>query len=437
MCGLVGVAAFERAGLFNSHIDSFQDLLVADAVRGSHGTGIFSVNAKGRRSTLKIAGHPYNLFQCKGYGNLTSVSATPYVKVLAGHNRYATTGDHNTTNAHPFYHQNITMMHNGTLTRRDKLPVRKLLGAEAPFVVDSDHFTYAVSEIGVADAVANLEGAYAIVYYDSYKKTLNFARNYQRPLWFAKSVKDNLLLWSSEPELLAWVKRRNNISGDLTISEVPVNTLFSFSIKEHSLDEEETKLPVTGSKIISVYQGGYSPPQYKQSAMYDDDYGDFGFGYEVNKSKKSEEKPEVKIEPPEDSKIPAQSFTDNVIALPDKSKKEQSMGSDITRIPFVMLGHNTKLKVGDTVRFAPYDKKLIDMAKERYQIIGTKDDAPRECRFLSYVSGTELADIFLDEEELEGTVKEIVKICRNGTTIISIYVPDADQILVSQSRKVH
>jgi len=170
MCGLIGIASFEKSGLFSDDINIFNDMLIADALRGKDGTGVFAVNAKGQRTGLKAEGNPYNLLRLPGYEKITDVTSQPYVQVLAGHNRFATTGLKDCKSSHPFYHKNITMMHNGTLRKYDLFPQE--------FAVDSESFTHAVATMGFNEAVTKMEGAYAVVFYDSAKKTLNFARNY-------------------------------------------------------------------------------------------------------------------------------------------------------------------------------------------------------------------------------------------------------------------
>ena len=107
MCGIVGVVS-KAYSINNGKI--FNQLLIADQLRGTHGTGIFSVD-NGEVSVYKKGMNSSDFMQMNKYHQLTKSDP----EILIGHNRHATIGSHTDSNSHPFQHGNIVGVHNGTL----------------------------------------------------------------------------------------------------------------------------------------------------------------------------------------------------------------------------------------------------------------------------------------------------------------------------------
>ena len=207
MCGIVGVAG---AITWKSE-KAFKDLLIADVVRGRHSTGIASVKANGSVVVGKRAVLPHDLLELpQGKEALAGVN-----RVLIGHNRYATVGGVSNATAHPFQHGQITGVHNGTLKNTNPLP------QSAYFDVDSDNIMFALSQQSVAKTVEQMNGAYALVWFDESDKTLNFIRNDERTLFFCYSDDRKLVWWASEEKMLEWVLDRNDIEHSPILSLVP------------------------------------------------------------------------------------------------------------------------------------------------------------------------------------------------------------------------
>jgi hypothetical protein len=226
LCGLVGVMA-DR--LTVSHWELMEQLLWMDSIRGYHSTGVTSIGGKGRANdTLKLAVDGAHFTQSVGWENFSKGNAGS--KVLMGHNRWATVGAINAKNAHPFTHSHITMMHNGTLTDQTLLPDYHR------FEVDSDNVAYSLATKGLSHTINNLDGAYALVWHDSDDGTINFIRNDERPLWFAKLKNNQGYAWASEKLMLEWLLSRSKKGLFIEeMIELPVGVHYSMTLHKKSL----------------------------------------------------------------------------------------------------------------------------------------------------------------------------------------------------------
>lgn len=200
MCGHVGIAGF--IGALEEEI--FECLLRLDTVRGPHSTGIFRMNKENQHSmVLKDVGTPWDLElnNPKMYKNIF----TGYSRVFMGHNRYATKGEISRKNAHPFVQENIVGCHNGTTRDQTLLKDNKL------FDVDSENIFYDIHHNGFIDTVKRMNASYALVWFDKWDDTLNFARNHERTLYWCKINDGATLLWASEEWMLGSALHRSKI----------------------------------------------------------------------------------------------------------------------------------------------------------------------------------------------------------------------------------
>ena len=231
MCGIVGVAG-EVGG---KEEGVFKCLLEIDTIRGPHSTGILGVDARGQTSVVKKVGTPWDLYEYKAFDEIFRKRLT----VLLGHNRRATKGKINSVNAHPFEHDHITGVHNGTLRNQS------LLIDHQKFEVDSDNIFHSMSMIGVDDTVKSLCGAFALVWYDSEQETMNFVRNTERPLYICMSENRKTIFWASESWML----------------EVTLNIA---GIKHHPIFE-----PASGVLMSYNIQMSYSPKELDNPKVRD------------------------------------------------------------------------------------------------------------------------------------------------------------------------
>lgn len=196
MCGIVGFVSNTYKQCWKSKTDFIYRALFVDTLRGEDATGMFAVpfgKWDDEPLMFKKAIPAPDYLQMRGAGKMIQSADTYFAWV--GHNRAATTGKLNNASAHPFQHEHITLVHNGTLDSRK--------GLSNNFAVDSEDICYSLAQTDDPKALLEqLDGAYALVWYNSKTQTFNLARNADRPLFFGFTESGNHMFFASEAWML-------------------------------------------------------------------------------------------------------------------------------------------------------------------------------------------------------------------------------------------
>lgn len=229
MCGIVGVFG---------HIDDkvkkvFDYMHLLDSLRGPHSSGIFTVDREFDTDYIKNVGLPPFLLSMDKtlneapafFDHETGLPAGDLIAIV-GHNRYATVGQVNIKNAHPFDCDNVIGVHNGTIFRGDLVNFNK-------FTVDSEALLHNISLNGLDVAYKGLHGAAACVYWDRRDNTLVAFRNKERPLTLGVTKDKRTVFFASDDDFAKGAFLKCGLPVDyVDMKNLPVSTKFTLRIKE-------------------------------------------------------------------------------------------------------------------------------------------------------------------------------------------------------------
>jgi len=226
MCGITGVINLSNLKFGVTEKKLFRDLLVATSLRGKHSTGMFTVPFKNDEpvKVLKRAVCAGEFIELDNFSSM--MKDFDDYKYVVGHTRYATNGQVNDENAHPFNQENIVLVHNGSVgNKHDICVLGGKVGSDCK--VDSESLAIALSKNKIEDFIQKVEGAFTIVWYDTAERELHFIRNTERPLHFGVVKDDDVILFASEAEALYFVAQRNEVELSKIFS-LNVGTLLTF-----------------------------------------------------------------------------------------------------------------------------------------------------------------------------------------------------------------
>jgi len=195
MCGICGVAS---EWLSQGDIKKYMELHHLSVLRGWEGSGVIFVDEgkKHRTRTLRSMGNGTQLILSRKFGEMVRDQRK---QCLIGHTRYPTRGKKILDNVHPHTFGHICGVHNGTFKQVNG---KWLYGSDRS---DSSAIYEDIATRGIDEAIKNAEGAYVLVWIDAKEGTLNFLRNHERPLWFARNKSDTTMYWASDKDYLTTV----------------------------------------------------------------------------------------------------------------------------------------------------------------------------------------------------------------------------------------
>ena len=204
MCGIVTYFSNQKTCPVKVE-DAFRDMLWVDSIRGYHSTGLI-YEAEGQVDYVKKAITGWDFIQlAHPSAILKNLGKTPYV---IGHNRAATRGAVNHSNAHPFEFDHIVGVHNGTLSNHYNLITNK----EGTFPVDSMYLYKALSLRPSEEVIPQVRGSFNLIWHDSRDNTIHLLRNDDRSYSFLKIEKSDIMLGASEKEMAKWLIKRRGLN---------------------------------------------------------------------------------------------------------------------------------------------------------------------------------------------------------------------------------
>lgn len=247
MCGIIGIAG----DLTNKAKKAFEDMLIFSQVRGPYSTGVCGINYQNDAVLAKVVGRPDQLIDYdKRYERAVDFNK----KLMLGHNRMPTIGKITAKNAQPFAFDDIVGCHNGSV---NEFALRRLKIDSSLYQTDSEAILANIDKHGIQETLRPLNGAWALVWFDSRNNTLNFTRNRERPLNYCYSHDRQIIFFASEAGFLKNALGRNEITRS-KVYEVDVDTHFRWTIPGRNQSFSKP----TVSKVVSDVQvhPGWTPP---------------------------------------------------------------------------------------------------------------------------------------------------------------------------------
>ena len=206
MCGLVGMMG---PGIMMDDMKMMKDLAYINGLRGRDGAGILQGFGSKWKQEYKVCKTWQEISYLLWFNEWSSKGDRKFLNdyqsnFFAVHSRWATVGAHSDENSHPFDFTNLVGMHNGTLEDTKYFHHTK---------TDSEMMFDEMDKRGVIPVLKDLnkKSAYAIVVFDKNSGELVFARNKERPLYFAHNTERGVCYWASEIDFLKLAAGRNKI----------------------------------------------------------------------------------------------------------------------------------------------------------------------------------------------------------------------------------
>jgi predicted glutamine amidotransferase len=260
MCGLVGIAG---KNLDKNDSVMLYHLLHFDTLRGKDSTGLAAIKANGEVMVYKEIGPPAFLYMT--HKDVFNHDLFPVFDkhILIGHNRHATQGAIDAESAHPFEMGDITGAHNGTVS----LDSLKTFEGAKDYKIDSQIiFSHLNHTKDIQKVWDTANGPMALVWHNKDDGTVNFARNKDRPLFYAMNKLGTKMYWASEPWMLRISAMRAGFELEDVI-QVDINKHYKFNY-DKKLEVETTPLTpfVEPWRKFTYRETDYTPSPFVKPA---------------------------------------------------------------------------------------------------------------------------------------------------------------------------
>lgn len=262
MCGLIGLIARTNGGFTHGDMQAFEQMMIVNTLRGKDSVGAFTKFGNGDVQAIKHGSNPFNMLRTDEWKDFRQ-KVINRGRFIIGHNRAATIGAVTTENAHPFVEGHIILVHNGTLRSQNNL-------TKATTVVDSHAICHALAEEekDPRHVLDKIDGAFALIWYDSKKDRLFAARNEERPLVILEAERHFAL--SSEAWIAGYPMGRNNLEVK-RMEVIKPNEMYEFGhhgkfeIKPFNNQKKTYGYPIHGQhKFFSPYDDDMTEDEPKE-----------------------------------------------------------------------------------------------------------------------------------------------------------------------------
>lgn len=245
MCGILGYIASKTNGFNQNEVKAVHDMLHVTSLRGMDSTGVFYLTNQGDVQIHKSIDNSIEFLKTKEW-ETTDKELFRKGQAVVGHCRASTRGAKKDENAHPFIVDNkIILVHNGTVTgSHDHI---------AKTEVDSHAIAHALSEEpDVARALSRVNGAYALVWFNTETRKLYAIRNKERPLFMAL-MQDGSMMFASEESFIYTACWRNGMKIQQGYPELlKEHTLFSSDMDNIKSAYEWEELNCTYKELVKT-----------------------------------------------------------------------------------------------------------------------------------------------------------------------------------------
>lgn len=234
MCGIWGVITDAKNGFNQQDIRLMYEMAVVTSLRGAESSGMYwgYNNSMDRTQLTKVVGDPYNIFHDRDNSwEKISKSLLAKGKFIIGHGRWATQGNVSIKNAHPFRHEHVTLVHNGTVDGLETTQDKEVQ-------VDSHAMCIDFANRGPVETLKAITGGAAIIWHDAKEQALFFYRNSQKDLHFHRTNL-TIRIMTGKEDLEFLLKKGHDYYNSNPVQAFEAGFIYRFNTKSFLLEKSD------------------------------------------------------------------------------------------------------------------------------------------------------------------------------------------------------